>query len=57
MIIDDKTRVEAIWHAAAEIIIRHGYNKLTMRDIAHEIGLSRSLIYLQFKGKAEIIEP
>jgi AcrR family transcriptional regulator len=56
MKIEDKERRELILNAAAAIIIRHGYNKMTMSDIADEVGLSRGLIYLHFKNKDEILE-
>lgn len=56
MSIDDKERRNLILDAAAQIIIHHGYNKMTMSDIADELGLSRPLIYLHFKGKDELLE-
>ena len=43
---------ENILAAAAEVIIRLGYDKTSMSDIAEEAGVSRRAIYLHFKGKA-----
>jgi AcrR family transcriptional regulator len=56
MAVEEKERREAILAAAAQIIIRQGYNKMTMNDIADELGLSRPLIYLHFKSKDELLE-
>lgn len=52
---NDKTQ-DQIVAAAAEVIIRLGYDKTTMSDIAEEAGLSRRTIYLYFKGKEELFE-
>jgi len=51
----DKTQ-DQILAAAAEVIIRLGYDKTTMSDIAEGAGLSRRTIYLYFKGKEELFE-
>jgi AcrR family transcriptional regulator len=51
----DKTQ-NLILTTAAEVIIRLGYAKTTMSDIADEAGLSRRTIYLYFKGKDELFE-
>ncbi len=51
----DKTQ-DQILAAAAEVIIRLGYDKTNMSDIAEEAGLSRRTIYLYFKGKEELFE-
>src|SRR5512135_1015099 len=49
-------RQQQILDAAAAVIIRLGYDKTTMSDIAEEAGLSRRTIYLYFKGKEELFE-
>lgn len=49
-------RQQQILEAAARIIIRQGYNKTTMSDIADEAGVSRGTVYLYFKGKEEIFD-
>ena len=52
---NDKTQ-DQILAAAAEVIIRLGYDKITMSDVAEEAGLSRRTIYLYFKGKEALFE-
>jgi AcrR family transcriptional regulator len=51
----DKTQ-DQILSAAAEVIIRLGYDKTTMSDIAEEAGTSRRTVYLYFNGKEELFE-
>lgn len=49
-------RQQQILDAAAAVIIRLGYDKTTMSDIAEEMGASRRTVYQYFKGKEEIFE-
>jgi TetR/AcrR family acrAB operon transcriptional repressor len=51
----DKT-FDQILAAAVEVIIRLGYDKSTMNDIAEEAGLSRRTLYLYFKSKEDLFE-
>src|SRR5215208_6173764 len=51
----DKT-YNQILAVAVEVIIRLGYDKTTMSDIAEEAGLSRRTLYLYFKGKEDLFE-
>jgi len=53
---ENDQRREQILDAAAAVIIRLGYNKATMGDIAEEAGASRRTVYLYFKGKEELFE-
>src|SRR5512147_1940166 len=53
---DNNERQQQILDAAAAVIIRLGYDKTTMSDIAEEAGASRRTIYLYFKGKEELFE-
>lgn len=53
---DNDERRQQILNAAAAVIIRQGYDKTTMRDIAEEAGASRGTVYLYFKGKEELFE-
>ena len=53
---DTDDRQEQILDAAASVIIRLGYDKTTMKDIADEAGVSRRTVYLYFKGKEELFE-
>ncbi len=53
---DNDERQQQILDAAAAVIIRQGYDKTTMSDIAAEAGASRGTVYLYFKGKEELFE-
>jgi TetR/AcrR family acrAB operon transcriptional repressor len=53
---DNDERQQQILDAAAAVIIRLGYDKTTMSDIAEEAGASRRTVYLYFKGKEELFE-
>ena len=53
---DNDERQQQILDAAAAVIIRLGYDKATMSDIAEEAGASRRKVYLYFKGKEELFE-
>jgi len=53
---DNDERQQQILDAAAAVIIRLGYDKATMSDIAEEAGTSRRTVYLYFKGKEELFE-
>jgi TetR/AcrR family acrAB operon transcriptional repressor len=54
--LDNEERQQQILDAAAAVIIRLGYDKTTMSDIAQEAGASRRTVYLYFKGKEELFE-
>lgn len=49
-------RQQQILDAAAAVIIRLGYDKTNMNDIAKEAGTSRRTVYLYFQGKEELFE-
>lgn len=49
-------RPNQILTAAAAVIVRLGYDKTSMSDIADEAGVSRGTVYLYFKGKEELFE-
>jgi AcrR family transcriptional regulator len=53
---DNNERQQQILDAAAAVIIRLGYDKAAMSDIAEEAGASRGTVYLYFKGKEELFE-
>ncbi|GHO55790.1 TetR/AcrR family transcriptional regulator [Ktedonobacter robiniae] len=53
---DHDERETQILRAATAVIIRQGYDKTTMSDIADEAGVSRGTVYLYFKGKEELFE-
>jgi AcrR family transcriptional regulator len=54
--IDEQEREQAILDATAQLLLRHGYNKTTMSDVAEAVGLNRALIYPHFKSKDELVE-
>jgi AcrR family transcriptional regulator len=53
---DNDERQQQILDAAAAVIVRLGYDKTTIGDIAEEAGVSRRTVYLYFKGKEELFE-
>lgn len=53
---DNDERQQQILSAAAAVIVRLGYDKTTMSDVADEAGVSRGTVYLYFKGKEELFE-
>src|SRR5215813_5010523 len=56
MRIDEQARERAIFDVTAQLLLRHGYNKLTMSDVADAVGLNRRLIYLLFPSKDALVE-
>jgi AcrR family transcriptional regulator len=53
---DYDERQQQILDAAAAVIVRLGYDKSTMSDIAAEARASRRTVYLYFNGKEELFE-
>lgn len=47
---------EHLLNAAAAVIVRQGYDKTTMSDIAAEAGMSRGTVYLYFQSKEDLLE-
>jgi len=45
---------DLIVDAADRLLARYGYRKMTMDDIAQEVGIGKGTIYLHFKSKEEI---
>jgi AcrR family transcriptional regulator len=45
---------EAILDAVDRLLARYGYRKMTMDDIAHEVGIGKGTIYLHFTSKEEV---
>lgn len=54
--IDEQARERAILDVTADLLLRHGYNKLTMSDVADAVGLNRRLVYLLFPSKDALVE-
>jgi AcrR family transcriptional regulator len=53
---ENESREEAIIEAAIRLILRQGYDKSSMSDIAEEVGLSRGLLYLHFENKEALFK-
>jgi AcrR family transcriptional regulator len=52
------TRVEtreAILDATDRLLARYGYRKMTIEDIAREVGIGKGSIYLHFASKEEVV--
>lgn len=47
---------QAILMAALDMFSSQGYSATSMRQIAREVGVRESALYVHFKGKAEILE-
>jgi len=54
--IDEQARERAILDVTAQLLFRHGYNKVTMSDVAAAVGLNRRLVYLLFPSKDALIK-
>jgi AcrR family transcriptional regulator len=54
--INEKERERAILDVTAQLLLRHGYNKVTMSDVADAVGLNRRLVYLLFPSKDALIQ-
>ncbi len=56
MAINEKERQQAILDVTAELLLRHGYNKVTVSDVADAAGINRRLVYLLFPSKDALIK-
>lgn len=45
---------DAILDAVGRMLVRYGYRKMTVEDIAHEAGIGKGTVYLYFSGKEEV---
>jgi AcrR family transcriptional regulator len=46
---------DEVYHAAANILRKEGYQGLTMDRIAHEVGVSRATLYNYFKDATDLL--
>ena len=46
---------EAILDATDRLLARYGYRKMTVEDIAREVGIGKGSVYLHFASKEEIV--
>lgn len=53
---ESEAREQRILDATAALIMRQGYDKTTMSDVADEVGVSRGIIYLHFDTKEKLFE-
>ncbi|MCB0108844.1 MAG: TetR/AcrR family transcriptional regulator [Caldilineaceae bacterium] len=53
---DNKARERRILDVTRDLIIRYGYDKMSMNDIADAAGISKGAIYLHFASKDELFE-
>ncbi len=49
-------RRQRILDAAADLIIRYGYDKTTMAEIADAAGVGRGVLYLHFRSKDDVLD-
>ncbi len=49
-------RERRILAAAADLIVRYGYDKTTVEEIARDAGISKGAVYLHFKSKEQLFE-
>ena len=53
---DNQEREQRILDAASPLIVRQGYDKITMSDVAEAAGISRGIVYLHFDSKEKLFE-
>jgi AcrR family transcriptional regulator len=51
-----QTRAAQILAAAAELLLRHGYGRITMEDVARQAGVGTGTLYLHWKTKETLFE-
>jgi AcrR family transcriptional regulator len=49
-----KTTRDAILDATDRLLAKHGFKKMTIDDLAAEVGIGKGSVYLHFKSKEEI---
>lgn len=52
--VQSKSTRDAILDATDRLLSRFGYKKMTIDDLAHEVGIGKGSIYLHFSSKEEI---
>ena len=50
----DEERGERILDAAAELVLRWGYKRVTIEDVARHAGIGKGTVYLHFRTRAEL---
>ncbi|MET8333620.1 TetR/AcrR family transcriptional regulator [Streptosporangium canum] len=52
----DLNRADRILDAAADLLIRLGYRKITIEDIAQQAGIGKGTVYLHWRTKQQLFE-
>jgi AcrR family transcriptional regulator len=52
---DPKQLADRILDAADRLLARYGYQKMTIDDLAREVGIGKGTVYLHFRSKEEIV--
>jgi AcrR family transcriptional regulator len=52
--VEPKTTREAILDATERLLAKYGYKKMTIDDLAREVGIGKGSVYLHFSSKEEI---
>lgn len=53
---NDKPTKQRIREVSIELFARHGFNEVSMRQIAGEVGIKASSLYKHYAGKEDILE-
>jgi AcrR family transcriptional regulator len=53
--LDKESIRDTILDATDHLLARYGYKKMTMEDLAQEVGIGKGTIYLHFKSKEEVV--
>jgi AcrR family transcriptional regulator len=53
--LNPQERAERIMAAATELLVLHGYKRVTVEDIAHRAGIGKGTIYLHWKTREALI--
>ncbi|MFD8500042.1 TetR/AcrR family transcriptional regulator [Amycolatopsis sp. NPDC059657] len=51
-----KDRADRILDAAAALLIRYGYRKVTVEDVARQAGIGKGTVYLHWRTKEKLFE-
>jgi AcrR family transcriptional regulator len=53
--LDRENIKDSILDAADRLLARHGYRKMTIEDLAREVGIGKGTVYLYFPSKEAIV--
>jgi AcrR family transcriptional regulator len=53
--LEDKEIKEKILHKATEMFLKYGFSRVTMEEIAVELGMSKKTLYRFFPGKEQLL--